>query len=104
MLTMPRPVDVLIGDTNRPSELRSPMVTASISAAEMTRIQYWRLALMRVFLTEWGAQRARALSCGAVRRNPQSTLAPEALTILPHLAISPRILLAICSGVELSTS
>src|SRR5471032_1195920 len=103
MLTMPRPVDVLIGDTNRPSALRSPMVTARISAAEMTRIQYFRLALMRVFLTEWGAQRARARSCGAVR-NPQSTLAPEALTILPHLAISPRILLAICSGVELSTS
>jgi hypothetical protein len=34
----------------------------------------------------------------------QSTLAPEALTILPHLAISPRMLPAICSGVELNTS
>ena len=49
MVTMPRPVEVLSGDTNRPSVLRMPMVTASISAAEMTSIQYWRLAFMHRF-------------------------------------------------------
>jgi hypothetical protein len=34
MVVMPRPVDVLSGETNRPSDWRAPIVTIKMAAAD----------------------------------------------------------------------
>ena len=38
-MVMPRPVELLSGDTNRPSDCRAPMVTIRIAAAAKVTIQ-----------------------------------------------------------------
>src|SRR3974390_2524404 len=52
MVTIPRPVDVLSGETNRPIVWRRPTVTAMIAAEASTIVQKTLFALMRRTLAE----------------------------------------------------
>jgi hypothetical protein len=52
IVTIPRPVEVFNGDKNKPMDCRIPMVTARIAAAEITKVQNVRCAVIKTSCIE----------------------------------------------------